>query len=146
MAYENQLGYIDSSDLLRRGWTTHGRQTARRLQLHPGSELSWRRNSQATIERDLGYAKRLNLNSTRVWLNYTAYERNPADFLKSIQNYIRTSHRLGISTMPILWNGNGLNPDTLKPEFRARGDVYVKAVVEVLKDEPGLLMWDVMNE
>jgi hypothetical protein len=81
-----------------------------------------------------------------VWLNYTAYERNPADFLKSIQNYIRTSHRLGISTMPILWNGNGLNPDTLKPEFRARGDVYVKDVVEALKDEPGLLMWDVMNE
>jgi hypothetical protein len=26
-------------------------------------------------------------NSIRVWLNDTAYERNPADFLKSIQNY-----------------------------------------------------------
>ena len=109
---------------------------------YPGG---WR-NSQAIIERDLGYAKKLNLNSTRVWLNYTAYERNPADFLKSIQNYIRTSHRLGISTMPILWNGNGLNPDTLKPDFRVRGDGYVKAVVEALKDEPGLLMWDIMNE
>ena len=77
---------------------------------YPGG---WR-NSQAIIERDLGYAKKLNLNSTRVWLNYTAYERDPATFLKSIQNYVRTAHRLGISTMPILWNGNGLNPDTLK--------------------------------
>jgi hypothetical protein len=48
--------------------------------------------------------------------------------------------------MPILWNGNGLNPDTLKPDFRVRGDGYVKAVVEALKDEPGLLMWDIMNE
>jgi hypothetical protein len=109
---------------------------------YPGG---WR-NPQAIIERDLGYAKRLSLNSTRVWLNYTGYEKDPAGFLKSIQNYVRTAHSLGISTMPILWNGNGLNPDTLKPEFRARGDAYVKAVVETLKGEPGLLMWDIMNE
>jgi hypothetical protein len=104
------------------------------------------RNPPDIIERDLGYAKKLNLNSTRVWLNYTAYERNPAEFLKSIQNYIRTGYRLGITTMPILFNGNNLNPDTLKPEFRGRGDAYVKGVVEALKDEPGLLMWDIMNE
>jgi hypothetical protein len=109
---------------------------------YPGG---WR-NPHNIIERDLGYAKRLNLNSTRVWLSYLDYERRPAEFLAQIQNYIRTAHRMGISTMPILWNGNGLNPDTLKPEFRARGDAYVKAVVGALKDEPGLLMWDVMNE
>jgi hypothetical protein len=48
--------------------------------------------------------------------------------------------------MPILFNGNGLNPDTLKPAFRERGDPYVKAIVEAIKDEPGLLMWDIMNE
>jgi len=29
---------------------------------------------QKTIERDLGYAKRVNLNSTRIWLSYLAYE------------------------------------------------------------------------
>ncbi len=28
---------------------------------------------QATIERDLGYAQRLQLNSTRVWLRYKEY-------------------------------------------------------------------------
>jgi hypothetical protein len=104
------------------------------------------RNPQAIIERDLGYAKKLSLNSTRVWLSYTAYERDPDGLLKSIKSYIETAHRMGISTMPILWNGNGLNPDTLKPEFRPRGDAYVKAVVQALKDEPGLLMWDIMNE
>jgi Cellulase (glycosyl hydrolase family 5) len=53
---------------------------------------------------------------------------------------------MGFSTMPILWNGNNLNPDTLKPAFRPRGDAYVKAIVEAIKDEPGLLMWDIMNE
>ena len=109
---------------------------------YPGG---WR-NPQNIIERDLGYAKRLNLNSTRVWLSYLDYERHGPEFLDQIRNYIRTAHRIGISTMPILWNGNGLNPDILKPEFRPRGDAYVKAVVTALKDEPGLLMWDLMNE
>jgi hypothetical protein len=101
---------------------------------------------QAILERDLGYAKRLNLNSTRIWLGYQGYERNPEAYISRLRNYIRTSHRLGFSTMPILWNGNNLNPDTLKPEFRPRGDAYVKAIVEAVKDEPGLLMWDIMNE
>jgi hypothetical protein len=109
---------------------------------YPGG---WR-NPQGIIERDLGYAKKLNLNSTRVWLSYTEFEQHQAEFLNSIRNYIRTAHRMGISTMPILWNGNGLDPAMLKSEFRARGDAYIKAVVEALKDEPGLLMWDVMNE
>jgi hypothetical protein len=101
---------------------------------------------QAVLERDLGYAKRLNLNSTRIWLNYEAYEKNEQAYIDRLRNYIRTSERLGFSTMPILWNGNNLNPDTLKPAFRARGDAYVKAIVEATKDEPGLLMWDIMNE
>ena len=101
---------------------------------------------QAVIERDLGYAKRVNLNSTRIWLSYQGYERDPQAYLNRLRNYIRTAQRLGFSTMPILWNGNGLNPDTLKPAFRPRGDAYVKAIVEAVKDEPGLLMWDIMNE
>ena len=92
---------------------------------------------QAVLERDLGYAKRVNLNSTRIWLSYQAYERDPQAYLNRLRNYIRTSQRLGFSTMPILWNGNNLNPDTLKPAFRPRGDAYVKAIVEGVKDEPG---------
>src|SRR5258708_15843446 len=60
---------------------------------YPGG---WR-NSQAIIERDLGYAKKLNLNSTRGWLNYTVYEKNTSEILESIPNYIRTSHLLAIS-------------------------------------------------
>jgi hypothetical protein len=101
---------------------------------------------QAVLERDLGYAKRLNLNSTRIWLSYQGYEKDPKAYIDRLRNYIRTSHRLGFSTMPILWKGNSLNPDTLKPAFRPRGDAYVKAIVEGVKDEPGLLMWDIMNE
>ena len=48
--------------------------------------------------------------------------------------------------MPILFNGNSLNPQTLPPDAWPRQEAYVKAVVQALKDEPGLLMWDLMNE
>jgi hypothetical protein len=100
----------------------------------------------AQLVRELGYAKRLNLNSTRIWLSYQAYGRDPQGYIARLRTYIRISHRLGFTTMPILWNGNGLDPETLKPEFRTTGDTYVKAIVEAIKDEPGLLMWDIMNE
>ena len=101
---------------------------------------------QATLERDLGYARRINLNSTRIWLSYKAYEKDPQGYIAKLQNYIRTSHRMGFSTMPILFNGNSLEPAMLKPEFHGEGDAYVKAIVNAVKDEPGLLMWDIMNE
>ena len=45
---------------------------------------------QAVLERDLGYAKRVNLNSTRIWLNYQA-ERDAQAYIGSLRNYIRTS-------------------------------------------------------
>jgi len=100
----------------------------------------------ALLARELGYAKRINLNSTRIWLRYQAYEQDPEGYINLLRTYIRACHRLGFSTMPILWNGNNLDPATIKPEFRAAGDAYVKAIVEAIKDEPGLLMWDIMNE
>ncbi len=109
---------------------------------YPGG---WR-NDSTIIQRDLGYAKRLQLNSTRVWLSSGSYQQNPEGFINQIRNYVRIANSLGISTMPILFNGNSLNPETLPPETWAGQEVYVKAVVDALKDEPGLLMWDIMNE
>ncbi len=101
---------------------------------------------QATIERELGYAKRIDLNSTRIWLSYKAYEKDPQGYIARLQNYIRISHQMGFTTVPILFNGNNLDPDTLKPAFHKEGDAYVKAIVDAVKDEPGLLMWDIINE
>lgn len=100
-----------------------------------------------TIQKELGYAKRLQLNSTRIWLDYNSYFRDPSAYIQKLRNYIRTAHAMGISTMPILWNGNGLDPNTLKKNFwDTKGDQYIKSIVSAIKDEPGLLIWDVMNE
>src|ERR1035441_6012108 len=64
---------------------------------------------QAVLERDLGYAKRINLNSTRIWLGYRFYEKDPQAFIARLKNFIQTSHRMGFTTMPILWNGNDID-------------------------------------
>lgn len=103
-------------------------------------------NDPTTLARELGYGKPLGLNSLRIWLSYRNYEKDPQDYIERVRTFISRANQLGYSTMPILFNGNGLNPDDLKPAFRQRGDAYVKAVVSALKGEPGLLMWDIMNE
>jgi len=102
---------------------------------------------QKTIERDMGYAKRLQINSTRIWLSYRGFNQDPKGYVEKLRNYIRTAYSFGITTMPILFNGNNLNPETLTKEFRENtGDKYVKAIIDAVKDEEGLLMWDIMNE
>ncbi len=101
---------------------------------------------EATMRRELGYAQKLQLNSTRIWLNQGAYQRDAEGYITRLRSYVRIAHSLGISVMPILFNGNSLNPQTLPPESWPRQEAYVKAVVEALKNEPGLLMWDLMNE
>ncbi len=104
---------------------------------------------QETLKRQLGYAKRVGINSTRIWLSQRMYERDPEAYLAQLKDYVRTSWEMGISTMPILFNGNNLDPqspDILEEGYHKKGEKYARAVVECLKDEPGLLMWDIMNE
>ncbi len=98
------------------------------------------------LRRELGWARDLKLNSTRVWLSFERYEADPEGYLEGLRRFIRTAWEMGISTMPILFNGNMLDPETIRPAFYQRGDAYAGAVVEALKDEPGLIMWDIMNE
>lgn len=104
------------------------------------------RGDQETLIRDLGFMERLQLNSTRVWLSPRRYERDPEGFLNDLVNYVRTCNEHGVTVMPILFNGNGLNPELLQKSQRKANEEYVTAVVNALKDEEGLLMWDIMNE
>ena len=103
-------------------------------------------NKPEIIRRDLGYARRLNINSTRIWLGYRRYSTNPEDFINHLKTYVRIADSMGISTMPVLWNGSIVDSTTSKDDFHKSGDKYIKAVVEALKNEKGLLMWDIMNE
>lgn len=103
-------------------------------------------SDEATIRKELGYARRIHLNSTRIWLPMDRYKAAPDEFVKKLKTYVRIAHEMGFGVMPILWNGNGLNPDILKEGYREEADAYVRDIVGALKDEPGLFIWDIMNE
>lgn len=99
------------------------------------------------IRRDLGYGKRLNLNSVRVWLSYHAYFNNPEEYIATLVNFVRVCNECGYTVMPIIWNGNMIDISILQHDWREeKGNEYFISVVNALKDEPGLLVWDLMNE
>ncbi len=104
-------------------------------------------NRREQVVRELGYGKRIGLNTCRFWLAPWNWKKDPAANIAWVRANVRLAHSQGYRSMPILFNGNGLDPDYLLadtnwPDLAA----YATATVNALKDEPGLLMWDVMNE
>ena len=123
----------------------------------------WRDYDEASIERELTYAQRLGLNSARVFLAYVVYEREPQQFLQRLRHFVRAAHARGISTMVVVWDScfDETAPDydsnehkwianpgvqRIGPDFWPCGEQFCEDLVATLRDEPGLLMWDVMNE
>lgn len=108
--------------------------------------FGWNQDEE-TIRKELGYGKAIGMNSTRICLYYRRYKADPEGYLKTFRDYVRIAHSMGISVMPIIWDGCSLDPAILKPEFwKSEGDPYVKHLIEYMKGEPGIICWDVMNE
>ena len=123
----------------------------------------WRDYDEALVERELTYAQRLGLNSARPFLAYVVYERDPKTFLARLRHFARASHERGISVMPVVWDScfdstlptyesteNKWLPNPgvqrLGPDFWPAGEAYCRDLVQTLGPEPGLAIWDVMNE
>lgn len=124
----------------------------------------WRHYSHDTVDRDLGYAERLRLNSARVFLPYSVYRADPERFLSNVKDFVRTAWKHGISTNPIVYFGAFFFPmeeelrptegETLPPlaktirtpESWHEGEVYFDHLYEAIGSEPGLLFWDISNE
>lgn len=96
--------------------------------------------------RELAYGTRVGLNAVRFWLNRGAYAKSGGEYVKKVVDFVRVCDSCGYKSMPILFNGNGLNPKSVQPESYEAADRFTTAVVNALKDEPGLLMFDMMNE
>ena len=102
-----------------------------------------------SLEWQLSYCQKLNLNSSRQFCDFPIYLEDPERCIAFYRDSMRTCWRYGVSTMQILFNGNSLDRTLyiLEPEWWEEvGDKYVRDMVLALKDESGLLMWDVMNE
>ncbi|MCR4859194.1 MAG: glycoside hydrolase family 5 protein [Bacteroidales bacterium] len=113
--------------------------------IHGVCHTGWRAD-EARVRRELGYGQRIGLNSTRIWMGPRQWERDPQGFIKTLKDYIGICNSMGYTVMPILFNGNGLDPQMIKEENWPAAEAYIKAVVGAVKGTPGLLCWDIMNE
>lgn len=123
----------------------------------------WRDYDRTQVERELDFAKRLNLNEARVFLSYVVYEREPRAFLERVRHFVRAAHARGMGTMLVVWDQCCENempsyeahekkwypnpgPKRLRPDFWPAGERYARDLVTTLAKEPGLSFWDIMNE
>ena len=124
----------------------------------------WSAYRHEIVERDMGYAKRLQLNCARIFLPYPVYRKDPEGFLSNVKDFVRTAWKYGIATNPIVYfcafffppeeefeaiEGETLRPlsKTIRtPESWKEGEDYFDRLYEAIGREPGLLFWDISNE
>lgn len=115
------------------------------------------------IDRELGYAARLKLNTVRVFLQVAVYERDPKLFLERFENFLVLCDKHHLRMMPVVFDSCfGQFPDLvnykdknwmanpgqnrLGQEHWPKMEQYVRDVVGGHKDDRRIVMWDVMNE
>lgn len=121
----------------------------------------WNNYRHDVVDREMGYAQRLGLNSARVFLAYKAYLRDKAAFQQNLKDFVQTAWAHGVSTTPIIYCGGPFYPDfveeapkdglprivsMLEPENYPLADEYFDDIYEAVGKEPGLLFWDIANE
>jgi hypothetical protein len=123
----------------------------------------WRDYDPAVIEREMEYAKRLGLNCVRPFLAWVVYRAGPEKFITSVKHFVQTAFKNGIKTIPVVWDScfseeeplitadankwfANPGPMYLGKKHREEQNRYNQALIDSMKDEPGLLMWDIHNE
>jgi beta-1,2-mannobiose phosphorylase / 1,2-beta-oligomannan phosphorylase len=123
----------------------------------------WMDYDSEVIDRELGYAARLQLNSVRVFLQYAVYEQDPAKFLANFEDFVSLCQKHNIQKVPVVFDSCfGEFPDLdnyaqkdwmanpgqnrLGPEHWPELEKYVSDVVGGHRDDKRIVMWDVMNE
>ncbi len=124
----------------------------------------WSDYKHDVVERDMGYAKKLQLNCARIFLPFPVYREDPDRFLENVRDFVRTAWKYGIATNPIIFHipyffpmeeefvkaeGETLRPlsKTIRtPESWKIGEEYFDRLYDAIGNEPGLLFWDISNE
>ncbi len=124
-----------------------------------------------TIDRELGWAQAIGMNTMRVFLHNLLWEQDPKGFQQRIDTFLTIAARHHIRPVVVLfdscWEANpklgpqhppipGVHnsgwvqapgPDVLQdPAQYPRLESYVKGVVGAFANDPRILAWDVWNE
>ena len=105
----------------------------------------WRDYDPAVIERDLGYAARLNLNAIRTWLSYEYWLEQPDAHEKALEHLLDTAQSYGIRVLLGLFDGVGDEPsleNLLNTDPRTAVQVFSPST-RTMKDES---LWDLPRE
>lgn len=124
----------------------------------------WMEYDPAVIDRELGYAERLKLNTVRVFLNVAVFEKQPEKFLADFESFLSLCHKHQIKMMPVLFD-SCFDPQEVdvnsyrgknwipSPGFGRLGnedwpamEKFIRAVVGKCRDDKRIVLWDVMNE
>ncbi len=88
-----------------------------------------------TIDRELGWAASIGMNSMRVFLHDLAWKNDPEGFFRRVDQYLEIADRHGISTMFVIFDGvwhplpkAGRQPDP-KPGLHNSGWVQSPGVI-----------------
>ena len=108
-----------------------------------GHAEHWLHYDPAITDRDLNYAKRLQLNEVRVFVPHAAWERNREALRKNLLHFVRAAHERGIGVMATMqYKFNEWRDKAAWPDARP----FIRDLVTTIGKEPGLEMWDVENE
>ncbi len=124
-----------------------------------------------TIDRELGWAAGIGMNTMRIFLHDLAWQQDPEGFLDRVDQYLEIADRHSIRTMIVIFDGVwypypkvGTQPKPIpglhnsgwmqspgRPilEDPSRHDElkpYVQAVLRRFKNDPRVLIWDLFNE
>lgn len=130
----------------------------------------------AVIDRELGWAKGIGMNSARVYLHDLAYQQDPEGFLKRVDAFLEIADKHGIKTLLVFFDDCWLPEPKIgkQPEpvpsvhnsgwlkspgltalkeiaenndaTRKRLERYVKAVLTRFANDGRVMAWDLYNE
>ena len=110
-------------------------------------EDQWKTYRHAEVDRDFGFAERLQLNSARVFLSYKAWLADKAKFRENLRDFVRTAaaHHIGVM-VEVVDGPAGMMPDLFEESAKPKLREYARDLVDAVGNEPGLSFWDVANE
>ncbi|MEO0530234.1 MAG: cellulase family glycosylhydrolase [Planctomycetota bacterium] len=123
------------------------------------------------IDRELGWAASIGMNSMRVFLHDLAYREDPEGFCDRVDEYLAIADRHGVSTLIVFFDGVWNPTPSPGPQPAPRPGVhnsgwvqspgaelladptryaelkpYVQDVLRRFRDDPRVLGWDLFNE
>lgn len=124
---------------------------------------TWMDFDPVIIDRELGLAARLKLNSVRIFLQYAVYQKDPGMFRRHYETFLELCRKHGIRAQVVLFDSCfGEFPDVVdyrgkdwmsNPGQNLIGPVhwpelerYISDVVGAYITDDRILMWDIMNE